>query len=316
LLVLQFVLSLLSYESLSKKPLLFKSFTGLTIQQFDDIYDKEVAKRYDKYETQRLSKRNKDRERNVGAGRPFKLDLKNRFLMLLVYYRLYITYTLAGFLFDLDQSNICRDIQKIESLVRQCLPIPQKIYNITKMLKTPEEVEKYFPGFLSFIDSTEQQIPRPVDKERKKEYYSGKKKRHTVKTQFMVNNRGFIIHKTCHKKGRRHDYDIYKKNHAVTPKQVVNVFDLGYLGVEKDFPHQISALLYKKQRNQQELSAEEEKDYNMFHSKKRIVMEHTICRLKKHGILADIFRNRLKRYDKISDIVSGLVNYRIMKQQN
>ena len=62
--------------------------------------------------------------------------LKDRFLMLLVYYRLYITYTLAGFLFDLDQSNICRDIQKIERLVRQCIPIPQKIYNITKRLKT------------------------------------------------------------------------------------------------------------------------------------------------------------------------------------
>ena len=50
-----------------------------------------------------------------GAGRHFKLDVKDRFLMLLVYYRLYITYTLAGFLFDLDQSNICRDIQKIEA---------------------------------------------------------------------------------------------------------------------------------------------------------------------------------------------------------
>ncbi len=50
-----------------------------------------------------------------GTGsRHFKLDLKDRFVMLLVYYRLYITYTLAGFLFDLDQSNICRDIQKIE----------------------------------------------------------------------------------------------------------------------------------------------------------------------------------------------------------
>ncbi len=41
------------------------------------------------------------------------LDLIDRFLMLLVYYRLYITYTLAGFLFNLDQSSICRDIQKI-----------------------------------------------------------------------------------------------------------------------------------------------------------------------------------------------------------
>ena len=79
-----------------------------------------------------------------------------RFLMLLIYYRLYITYTLAGFLFDLNQSNIYRDIQKIESLIRKCVPIPQKIYNITKRLKTPEEVEKYFPGFMTFIVSTEQ----------------------------------------------------------------------------------------------------------------------------------------------------------------
>jgi hypothetical protein len=107
--------------------------------------------------------------------------------MLLVYYRLYIAYTLAGVLFDLDQSNICRDIQKIESLVRQCIPIPQKIYNITKRLRTVDEVEQYFPGFISFIDSSEQQIPRPVDKRRRDAYYSGKKKRHTIKTQLMVN---------------------------------------------------------------------------------------------------------------------------------
>ena len=56
----------------------------------------------------------------------------------------------------------------MKGLIRECIPIPQKIYSITKRLKTPEEVEKYFPGFLAFIDSTEQQIPRPVDKERKK----------------------------------------------------------------------------------------------------------------------------------------------------
>ena len=48
-------------------------------------------------------------------------------------------------------------------MVRKCVPIPQKTYNFTKRLKTPEEVEKYFPGFMAFIDSTEQQIPKPVD---------------------------------------------------------------------------------------------------------------------------------------------------------
>ena len=57
----------------------------------------------------------------MGAGGRFKMDVKNRFLMLLVYYcRLYATYTLAGLLFDLDQSNICRDIQKIVSGKRVC----------------------------------------------------------------------------------------------------------------------------------------------------------------------------------------------------
>jgi hypothetical protein len=160
-----------SYERLSKSPLLFKSFTGLTVSEFDDIYNKEIAKRYDKYEIQRLSKIKDNRERETGAGRPFKLDLENRFLMLLVYYHLYITYTLSGFLFDLDQSTICRNIKKIEGLIRKCLPIPQKIYYKTKRLQTPEEVEKYFPGFLAFIDCTEQQIPRPTDRERRKIFY-------------------------------------------------------------------------------------------------------------------------------------------------
>ena len=106
---------LLSYYRLSTKPFLFKSFTGLTVREFDDIYDNGIVKRHGRHEIRRLSKR-KDMERSIGAGRHFKLDVKNRFLMLLVYCRLYITYTLAGFLFDLDQSNICRDMQKIEPL--------------------------------------------------------------------------------------------------------------------------------------------------------------------------------------------------------
>ena len=300
-----------SYDRLSRKPILFKSFTGLPVQQFDDIYYNQITKKYTKHEIKRLSK-GKERKRDIGAGRPFKLDLRDRFVMLLVYYRLYITYNLAGFLFDLDQSNICRDIQKIEKLIRECLPIPQKIYNTTKRLKTPQQVEKYFPDFLSFIDCTEQQIPRPINKERKKEYYSGKKKKHTVKTQLMVNNRGFIVHKVGHKKGRRHDYDIYKKNHPITPKRVLNVVDLGYLGVENDFPERLSSIPNRKKRNL-DLS-QEEMESNINHSKKRIKIEHAICRLKKYRIFADIFRNKLRKYRKVSDIVSGLVNYRIMNQ--
>jgi hypothetical protein len=136
------------------------------------------------------------------------------------------------------------------------------------------------------------------------------------KNQLMVNNRGFILHKIRHKKGRKHDYDIYKNNHPVTPKQVVNVIDLEYLGIEKDFPEQLSsALPSKRKRNRQDLS-QEEIEYNRIHSKKRIVVEHPICQFKKYRILRDVFRNKLRKYNRISDIVGGLINYRILNHQN
>ncbi len=71
----------------------------------------------------------------------------------------------------------------------------------------------------------------------------------------------FIIR---YKKGRRHDYDIYKENHPITPKKFVNVFDLGYLGVETDFHEQLSSIPNRKQRNR-DLS-QEEKEYNINHA--------------------------------------------------
>ncbi len=60
-------------------------------------------------------------------------------------------------------------------------------------------------------------------------YYSGMKKGHTLNNQIMVNKDGYNLHKVAYKKGKRHDYDIYKENYPVTQKQVVTVVDLGYL---------------------------------------------------------------------------------------
>lgn len=79
----------------------------------------------------------------------------------------------------------------MEPVVKSCIPLPQKLYNITRRLRTVlEEVEIYFPGFQAFIDSTEQEIQRPKNKKRKKEYYSGKKKKtYCIKIQYMVNKK-------------------------------------------------------------------------------------------------------------------------------
>jgi hypothetical protein len=80
------------YARILKKPLLFRSFTGLTISEFDAIYV-DIESRYNEYESKRLSKPN--RQRDVGAGRPFKLKVRERFVMLLVYYGLYITFRIS-----------------------------------------------------------------------------------------------------------------------------------------------------------------------------------------------------------------------------
>ncbi|CAN5855866.1 hypothetical protein BH23THE1_BH23THE1_11990 [soil metagenome] len=114
------------------------------------------------------------------------------------------------YLFGLDQSNVCRDIQKIEGLIRCCLPIPQKLHNVTKRLKTTEEVEQYFPaGFLALVDCTAEQpiyIPRLKNRLRRRLYCSGKKMKHTVKNLYTANQKGLIIHKSKHRqKGGRNE---------------------------------------------------------------------------------------------------------------
>ncbi|CAN5744804.1 hypothetical protein BH23THE1_BH23THE1_02590 [soil metagenome] len=64
----------------------------------------------------------------------------------------------------------------------------------------------YFPGFLAFEDCTEQPIyiPRPKNRLRRL-YYSGKKKKHTVKNLYAANQNGQIIHKSKHRQKSRNE---------------------------------------------------------------------------------------------------------------
>ncbi len=170
---------------------------------------------------------------------------------------------------------------------------------ILQRLKTKEEVEVYFPGFLAFVDCTEQPIPGSENRLRRRLYYSGKRKKHTtVKNLYTTNQKGLIIYKTKHRQiGKKHDYKVYKDNHPKLPEDVVSLFDLGFLGVEKEYPEQRSLLPVKKEK-ECELTVQQ-KMYNHKHSKRRMVIEYAICRIKKYRIMNDVFRNRLRRYDKV-----------------
>jgi hypothetical protein len=306
---------MLNYNVLSRKPLIFKSFTGLEVQEFDALYSK-TQESYAAYEEKRLHR--EDRKRRIGAGHPFKLPLKDRLVMLLMYHRLYVTSTLLGFLFNLGQSNVLKNIRMLEPHVKEVLPLPRKLHQKAGRLGTLDEVEALFPGFKAFLDATEQEIPRPRDRGKRRTHYSGKKKRHTVKTQITVNADGLILHKTPHARGSRHDYALFKWRHPRLPDNVCLGVDLGYDGVQNDYPG-VNVLVPFKRRSPgrgkrgvkaRELTCEE-KAYNQRLSGERAVVEHAISRLKKFRIMAHEFRNRLKHYDIMTDIVCGLVNLRI-----
>jgi len=307
---------MLNHDTLSRKPLIFKSFTGLEVQELDALYSK-IQEPHTAYEEKRLHR--EDRKRKIGAGHPFKLPLKERLLMLLMYHRLYVTSTLLGFLLDLGQSNVLKNIRMLEPLVREVLPLPSLLHRRAARLGTLEEVEAHFPGFKAFLDATEQEIPRPKDKGKRRTHYSGKKKRHTVKTQITVNVDGLIVHKTPHVRGSRHDYALFKWRHPRLPGEVCLGLDLGYDGVQNDYPMFNALVPYKRRspgRGKRGVKAEEltceQKAFNRWLSGERVVVEHTISRLKKFRVMAHEFRNRLKHYDTMTDIVCGLVNLRII----
>jgi hypothetical protein len=299
---------MLSYEKLARKPKVFRTFTGLTVEQGNVLYTK-IEQQYPKQERKRLG--SKKRKRAIGAGRKFKRSVRDRMLMALMYYRLYITNELLGYLFDLDQSTISRDVKYIESVIKSCIPIPEKMTKKTRRIGTLEELLELFPEMKAFIDTTEQEIPRPKNKRRRKNYYSGKKKKHTVKTQIMVNKKGVILNKTKHQNGKKHDYDMFKKKGPPPlPPEVETGVDLGYLGIEKDYPDMKVKIPVKKPKGKE--LTKKQKRQNKKLRKERVVVEHTISRMKKYRIMGEEFRNRLTRYDRMTSIVCGLVNFTVI----
>jgi DDE superfamily endonuclease len=152
------------------------------------------------------------------------------------------------------------------------------------------------------MSSIEHEIS-PKNKRRRKSQYSGRRKKHTVKTQLMVNTEGLILHETGCEGVRKHDYDIYKHNHPITPSQVENIVDFGYLGNEKDLPTVKSVPPIRK--NTLALGS-------MYNKKRfilRIIVEHKICKIKKFGTMWTKVRNQSRRYNNVSDIISGLLNF-------
>src|SRR5574341_824002 len=107
---------MLTYKIARQKPEEFRSLTGLSVEEFDQLYC-EVKQVYPDAEERRLTRPNRLRKR--GAGRKFRRDLRNRLLLVLTWLRVYPSYRVLGLLFNLDKSTICRNLKMMVSLLQQ-----------------------------------------------------------------------------------------------------------------------------------------------------------------------------------------------------
>ncbi|MEN4070185.1 MAG: transposase family protein [Methanobacterium sp.] len=137
-------------------------------------------------------------------------------------------------------------------------------------------------------------MPRPKDKQKRKDYYSGKKKKHAIKTQITNNKKGLIVH-IRKLEGKKHDYKLFKEQPPPIPKNIGRIHDSGYHGIKKDFPELKVRIPYKKPKGGE--LTETQKEYNKELRRERVVSEHTIGKMKKYEIMGSKFRNSPERYD-------------------
>ncbi len=258
----------------------FVRLTGVSVATFDKML-KQLA---DPWEKAQLHKAKSGRPWDVGG-------LEDHLLIMLIYYRCYITQEFLGFFYNVNKSAICRAIQRIEKLARPLIGVGRK----PKISRNEAEA--------LIVDCTEQPIQRPDTDAKQREHYSGKKKRHTVKTEYIVTRNRRIVSASPSHPGSHHDLAI-RRNGPKLPRKARLYADSAYQGYDKE--HRNLECPYKKPKNGK--LTDEEKAYNRGLSGFRVRVEHRIGRTKRFRIAAERFRNPLGTHHTKISIIAGLVN--------
>ncbi len=196
-----------------------------------------------------------------------------------------------GYFVGLDDSNVCRLFQRLEPLIA-------KHVHIKKDRTLTEEVVNSL-----LMDFTEQPIQRPQNKKARREYYSGKKKRHTQKIEISMTTTGKIIDISHTTPGRVHDIKIRQQGNPLSPA-VKKYADLGYQGIQHMDP--MINLPHKKSKACR--LTPQQKEANREHSKIRISIEHKFAPFKKFRILGDVYRNFRRKHHMRFNIMAGVLN--------
>lgn len=228
-------------------------------------------------------------------GAKAKLGIEDRLLVALEYWREYRTYFHIGSSWGVSESTVCRSVDWVEDTLMRSgrFRLPGKKH-LLRGFGQPEVV---------VVDVTETAIERP--KRRQRWFYSGKKKRHTLKCQLVIELGSRRIVCTFFGKGRGHDFKLFQISGVHFHPDTESLQDKGYQGLQK--LHRNSRLPRKKPTGGQ-LTAED-KAYNRQLARQRVVIEQVNRCLKIFRILAERYRNRRRRFGLRCNLIAALYNF-------
>lgn len=283
----------MNYQYLLKHKELFLYVIGITYNQFEKLLPKfshalRVAEHKKAYEKERI--------RAPGAGRKSALKTdRQKLFFILFYYKVYPTLRFAQVIFEFDNANVYRQIQFLEPVLFKALGRQLELPKVrVKGFSTWLEVCPRLKEFI--VDATERPINRPKDPKKQKHYYSGKKKRHTVKNQLTVDPKTkkiLTVSETV--EGKLHDKKLFEKDRVLNyvPPGATGVGDLGYQGVKPITP--LTKFITPKKKPSGGKLSKTDKATNKNISSIRVRVEHPLSYLKHFAILANRFRNKIEK---------------------
>jgi hypothetical protein len=290
-------------DNLRKYPVVFSHLTGLAVAVFDELAA-QVVPAVEAAHRQKLER--PDRVRAVGGGDDFDLSTADQVLLTVIWLRQYPTNEVLGFLFGVSDSTASRARTR-------CLPVLERAGRDTMRMPDPGTARrkrlpallKDTPGLAIIIDSFEQRTQRP--KRRQRAYYSGKKKAHTLKSQVAVDEEsGRFVDVSDSVPGRWADIKLLKRSRLMRrlPVGVGGLGDLGYTGIRDVHPS--GACPRRKPRGKPRPA--EDVRYNRAFSRRRIVVEHAIGRLRRFRAVAHVNRHPRRGHAARVRAIAGLVN--------
>jgi hypothetical protein len=273
-----------------------RALFGLTVVALSELLAKVLPELVRRRQAERV--RRPDRQRAVGGGRRRRLKPYQEVLLTLVYLRHNVAHAVVGELFGVSADTAENTFHEVVFVLRDVCPAQR--WNAEKRWKknepswTPDEVERVL------IDSFESPVRRPSLPERQKRVYSGKKKRHTLKSQVVTDVKGEILDLDPGHRGPTADKRLYEQSpvEAHYPN-AAKQGDLAYQGIAGvNVPH-------KKPKGGH--LTEEQRAENRRLAAVRVHVEHGIRRIKGWRIVRDDYRVALGLFPLIASTVVGLV---------